>query len=97
MLFDLKWLLQRRDQPFGQTSCAAGLRLKTLNDAKLITANSRYECGLFYNCFYSSRDLYQQSITNRVPKKVVLSRFSSGLFRAMFAMKERTNGKEIHR
>ncbi|MFT5067562.1 MAG: mannose-1-phosphate guanylyltransferase/mannose-6-phosphate isomerase [Reinekea sp.] len=28
---------------------------------------------------------------------VVLSRFSSGLFRAMFAMKERTNGKEIHR
>ena len=27
----------------------------------------------------------------------VLSRFSSGLFRAMFAMKERTNGKEIHR
>lgn len=71
MLFDLKWLLQRRDQPFGQTSCAAGLRLKTLNDAKLITANSRYKCGLFYNCFDSSRDLYQQSITNRVPKKVV--------------------------
>ena len=29
--------------------------------------------------------------------EVVLSRFSSGLFRAMFAMKERTNGKEIHR
>ena len=28
---------------------------------------------------------------------VVLPRFSSGLFRAMFAMKERTNGKEIHR
>jgi ATP-dependent Clp protease protease subunit len=28
---------------------------------------------------------------------MVLSRFSSGLFRAMFAMKERTNGKEIHR
>jgi cytosine deaminase len=28
---------------------------------------------------------------------LVLSRFSSGLFRAMFAMKERTNGKEIHR
>jgi hypothetical protein len=30
-------------------------------------------------------------------QKLVLSRFSSGLFRAMFAMKERTNGKEIHR
>ena len=29
--------------------------------------------------------------------KVVLSRFSSGLFRAMFAMKEIENGKEIHR
>ena len=29
--------------------------------------------------------------------EVVLSRFSFGLFRAMFAMKERTNGKEIHR
>ena len=29
--------------------------------------------------------------------QLVLSRFSSGLFRAMFAMKERTNGKEIHR
>jgi hypothetical protein len=28
---------------------------------------------------------------------VVLSRFSSGLFRAMFAMKEIKNGKEIHR
>jgi hypothetical protein len=29
--------------------------------------------------------------------EVVLSRFSSGLFRAMFAMKEIENGKEIHR
>jgi hypothetical protein len=29
--------------------------------------------------------------------KLVLSRFSSGLFRAMFAMKEIENGKEIHR
>jgi hypothetical protein len=28
---------------------------------------------------------------------LVLSRFSSGLFRAMFAMKEIKNGKEIHR
>jgi hypothetical protein len=28
---------------------------------------------------------------------LVLSRFSSGLFRAMFAMKEIENGKEIHR
>ena len=28
---------------------------------------------------------------------LVLSRFSSGLFRAMFAIKEKTNGKEIHR
>jgi len=28
---------------------------------------------------------------------VVLSRFSSGLFRAMFAMKEIWNGNEIHR
>jgi putative transposase len=28
--------------------------------------------------------------------KLVLSRFSSGLFRAMFAMKEIENGKEIH-
>lgn len=27
---------------------------------------------------------------------VVLSRFSSGLFRAMFAMKETRNGNEIH-
>ncbi|WP_082005655.1 IS66 family transposase [Halocynthiibacter namhaensis] len=30
-------------------------------------------------------------------RRVVLSRFSSGLFRAMFAMKEIENGKEIHR
>jgi hypothetical protein len=30
-------------------------------------------------------------------RKVVLSRFSSGLFRAMFAMKKIENGKEIHR
>ncbi len=30
-------------------------------------------------------------------KIVVLPRFSSGLFRAMFAMKEIWNGKEIHR
>ena len=29
--------------------------------------------------------------------QLVLSRFSSGLFRAMFAMKEIENGKEIHR
>jgi hypothetical protein len=29
--------------------------------------------------------------------KLVLSRFSSGLFRAMFAMKEICNGKEIHK
>ena len=29
--------------------------------------------------------------------EMVLPRFSSGLFRAMFAMKGRTNGKEIHR
>jgi len=29
--------------------------------------------------------------------RLVLSRFSSGLFRAMFAMKEIENGKEIHR
>jgi hypothetical protein len=28
---------------------------------------------------------------------LVLSRFSSGLFRAMFAMKEIENGNEIHR
>jgi hypothetical protein len=28
---------------------------------------------------------------------LVLSRFSSGLFRAMFAMKEKWNGKEVHR
>ncbi len=28
---------------------------------------------------------------------LVLSRFSSGLFRAMFAMKETRNGNEIHR
>ena len=30
-------------------------------------------------------------------RRMVLSRFSSGLFRAMFAMKEIENGKEIHR
>lgn len=30
-------------------------------------------------------------------RRVVLSRFSSGLFRAMFAMKEIWNGNEIHR
>ena len=29
--------------------------------------------------------------------ELVLSRFSSGLFRAIFAMKEIENGKEIHR
>jgi hypothetical protein len=37
---------------------------------------------------------------DKIPKqkrRVVLSRFSSGLFRAMFAMKEIENGKEIHR
>ena len=33
----------------------------------------------------------------RAAREVVLSRFSSGLFRAMFAMKEIKNGKEIHR
>jgi len=33
----------------------------------------------------------------RVGIALVLSRFSSGLFRAMFAMKEIENGKEIHR
>ena len=33
----------------------------------------------------------------RVKGKLVLSRFSSGLFRAMFAVKEIENGKEIHR
>ena len=32
-----------------------------------------------------------------INRNVVLSRFSSGLFRAMFAMKEIKNGKEIHR
>jgi nucleoside-diphosphate-sugar epimerase len=32
-----------------------------------------------------------------VSLKVVLSRFSSGLFRAMFAMNEIWHGKEIHR
>ncbi len=33
----------------------------------------------------------------KLPPCLVLSRFSSGLFRAMFAMKEIENGKEIHR
>ena len=33
----------------------------------------------------------------RAAMNVVLSRFSSGLFRAMFAMKEIKNGNEIHR
>jgi IS30 family transposase len=33
----------------------------------------------------------------QIAGRLVLSRISSGLFRAMFAMKERTNGKEIHR
>jgi IS30 family transposase len=32
-----------------------------------------------------------------IAKMLVLSRFSSGLFRAMFAMKEIKNGNEIHR
>ncbi|SFF21895.1 hypothetical protein SAMN04488523_1323 [Sulfitobacter brevis] len=32
-----------------------------------------------------------------VQYSLVLPRFSSGLFRAMFAMKEIRNGKEIHR
>ena len=32
-----------------------------------------------------------------ISDEVVLSRFSSGLFRAIFAMKEIWNGKEIHR
>ena len=31
------------------------------------------------------------------PDVVILPRFSSGLFRAIFAMKEIKNGKEIHR
>ena len=35
--------------------------------------------------------------TVKVIYDVVLSRFSSGLFRAIFAMKEIWNGKEIHR
>jgi hypothetical protein len=30
-------------------------------------------------------------------QSLVLPRFSSGLFRAMFAMKEIRNGKEIHK
>ena len=34
---------------------------------------------------------------NPALRDVVLSRFSSGLFRAMFAMKEIENGNEIHR
>ena len=35
--------------------------------------------------------------TRSLVVSLVLSRFSSGLFRAMFAMKEIENGKEIHR
>jgi hypothetical protein len=41
--------------------------------------------------------LIARSARGRDKTALVLSRFSSGLFRAMFAMKERTNGKEIHR
>jgi hypothetical protein len=36
-------------------------------------------------------------INTGIQCELVLSRFSSGLFRAMFAMKEIENGKEIHR
>jgi transposase-like protein len=36
-------------------------------------------------------------VWNRIPDKMVLSRFSSGLFRALLAMKEIWNGTEIHR
>ena len=52
---------------------------------------------------YVARDLLEarlvtsQTSTDSAIVKVVLSRFSSGLFRAMFAMKEIRNGKAIHR
>jgi hypothetical protein len=37
------------------------------------------------------------SMPDLTARRLVLSRFSSGLFRAMFAMKEIWNGNEIHR
>ena len=40
---------------------------------------------------------YGASLMKRAIEPMVLSRFSSGLFRAMFAMKEICNGNEIHR
>ena len=39
----------------------------------------------------------EEIVTKLWQVELVLSRFSSVLFGAMFAMKERTNGKEIHR
>ena len=44
-----------------------------------------------------STEVLDWCYTNRRASAVVLPRFSSGLFRAMFAMKEIRNGKEIHR
>ena len=48
------------------------------------------------------QDAMRLALTSGLTRKqvaddLVLSRFSSGLFRAMFAMKEIENGKEIHR
>jgi hypothetical protein len=42
---------------------------------------------------------FQRTIngTRHIPMGLVLSRFSSGLFRAKITMKEIENGKEIHR
>ena len=63
---------------------------------------------IFMVCFYAGLrakeiaalklgDVFDESGTVREQFILVLSRFSSGLFRVMFSMKERTNGKEIHR
>ena len=46
--------------------------------------------------FHTDGAIYWDS-TDRVTEFLVLPRFSSGLFRAMFAMKETRNGNEIQR
>ena len=58
--------------------------------------------GLRWHLAFHSKSEWHADLTSYVEAhfgldRLVLSRFSSGLFRAMFAMKEIENGKEIHR
>ena len=53
---------------------------------------------------YGCKEIFKEQVSSVAEREqlekalsmLVLSRFSSGLFRAMFAMKEIENGKEIH-